>query len=157
MGKKNEDINMPYSEDLVSKLKSLNAQNYNIYFVVNSGGYSSADITRINSVFIDFDCGRDKDGNYYPTNVVDEFKSTKLQVIEDFELKPSAIIETRNGFHVYWFLQKTATVEQFKECMARLISYFQSDPTVVRLCNLLRAPGFYWCKDVDNKFFCEVV
>ncbi|MGC7873708.1 CHC2 zinc finger domain-containing protein [Desulfosporosinus sp. SYSU MS00001] len=156
-GKNTKQESGNFDDQMVEKLNQWNKKNFNIYFVVNSGGYSSVDITQINSVFIDFDCGKDQNGDYHPTNVVQQFKAAKLQVIDDFELKPTAIIETRNGFHVYWFVQSTATVEQFKECTARLISYFQSDPNVVRPCNLLRAPGFYWCKDVENKFFCEIV
>lgn len=96
----NTSINGVYNENTASVLKALNEQGKDIYFTVNSGGTHSNEISRINAVFIDWDCGRDKDKNYYDLATVAEFKTQRLEDIHRFELSPSVIVETRNGLHI---------------------------------------------------------
>jgi hypothetical protein len=52
-----------------------NEQGDDIYYIVNSGGTTDDQITLFRSAFIDWDCGKDEQGNYFPMDTV----STKKQ------------------------------------------------------------------------------
>lgn len=149
-------INGLYNANTINVLEQFNRQNYEIYFVVNGGGYKNRDINKINAVFIDLDCPK-VNGQQPSLNDVKEFKQQSIDAIQEFHIKPTIIVESRNGYHAYWLLHEGATIEQFKECEARLVKQFNADPKVQKPCNLMRVPGFYWCKDVDNKFLVEIV
>lgn len=144
-------------EELESQLYKLNEEGCNIYFVVNSGGTHIQDINRINAVFIDFDCGRDKNKQYYPLEITEKFKNECMEKVEKFKCQPSFIIETRNGIHVYWLVNNNTTNEQYLECQLRLIKHFNSDSAIKDLTRIMRVPGFYWTKDINNKFMCKVI
>lgn len=154
---KTVDYNQRFSLSTFTKLGEVNEKGYEVYFVVNSGGYKDSDIDHINAVFIDLDCGRDESKNYFSLEATREYKNKKLKEIDEFPLKPSYIVETRNGLHCYWLLEVGATTDQFKECQDRLIKHFNADTSVKRLCNLMRVPGTNWCKDLHNKFQIEII
>lgn len=71
-------------------------------------------------------------------------------------LVPSVIIESKNGYHVYWVAQK-ATFENFDEIQKRLVHHFQADKNAKDLCRMLRLPPFFHWKDVDDPFLVQVV
>ncbi|SPF49192.1 conserved hypothetical protein [Candidatus Desulfosporosinus infrequens] len=155
-GRPSPQINGLFNENSTNVLEQYNKQDYEIYFVVNGGGYKNRDINKINAVFIDLDCPKVND-QLPQMNAVDDFKQQSMVAIQDFQPTPSIIVESRNGYHVYWLLHEGATIEQFKDCEARLVKHFNADPKVQKPCNLMRVPGFYWCKDVDNKFLVEII
>ena len=66
-----------------------NQSGWGIFHTVNSfqGGRRKQNLNRINAWAIDIDC-KDKD--------------KKLEQIENAPILPSLIVETKNGFHVYW-------------------------------------------------------
>jgi hypothetical protein len=152
-----KDLNSPYNDKAQTILQQFNDQGYEIYFVPNSGGYKSEKITKFNCVFIDLDCGRDENKNYYPMETVIPYKKSKIEEINRFIYQPSYVVETRNGLHVYWLLEEGATVDQFIECEERLISYFDADKVVKNPNRLLRLPNFNWCKDPENKFMVKII
>lgn len=156
-GKLTLDINGLYNECAVKQIKELNEQGYECYFAVNHGGFKDAQIDKITAVFADFDCGKDEGGNYHRLDVVARYKEDTLSELRQFPLKPSYVVETRNGLHVYWVLNAGATVEQFKECQRRLIAHFGADPKVKNPARLLRVPGTYWCKEPNNKFLTRLI
>ncbi|BDG36479.1 hypothetical protein [Saccharococcus caldoxylosilyticus] len=145
------------NEDTICLLEKYNKENYEIYFLVNFGGFKNKEIKQINAVFVDLDCGRDDAGNYYSLDVVESYKERKLNEIQRFHKIPSYIVETRNGYHVYWLVEDNASIEQFMECEDRLIHFFDSDPTVRKPAQLMRVPNFYWCKDTQNKFKSKII
>jgi len=135
--------------------KCLNNRNYEIYFVVNTGGYKKKEITKINAVFIDLDCGKDSNNDYYPMNIVKQYKEQKMAELTNFAFKPSYVIETRNGLHAYWLVDNS-TIEQFEECQVKLIEYFSADKQCKNINRLMRVPGFYWCKNPQEKFLTRI-
>lgn len=145
-------------EELKDKLSLFNDMNFNIYFTVNSGGTKHHEINKINAVFIDLDCGRDKNKQYYSIEHVKKYKDKQLRKIKEFPIQPTVIVETRNGLHVYWLLKErdNVTHEQFIQCQSLLIQYFNSDPAVKTVERIMRLPGYNWCKDVDNKYKCII-
>lgn len=152
-----KSLNGKFNGNTIDLLNQFNQQNFEVYFVPNIGGYKDAEITRINAVFVDLDCGRDENEMYFPMDVVNRFKADKLQALKDYQFKPTFIVETRNGYHAYWLVHDAATVDQFKQCESRLINHFDADKSVRNPANLMRVPGYYWCKYIDNKFMTTVV
>lgn len=63
-----------FTKETAKTIQTYNDAGFDIYFVVNSGGYKKADITRINAVFLDLDSGRDSKGNYFSIDVVQHYK-----------------------------------------------------------------------------------
>jgi len=154
-GQKPLNLNGYYNQTMKDKLKQLNEQGYNIYFTVNSGGTKKEQINKINAFFIDCDCGKDDKGNYFNLDIVKQYKQRVLQRVQDFGLVPSFVIDSRNGYHVYWLINN-AKVEQFEEVQKKLIHYFNSDERVFTAQFIMRLPGYYWTKDVQNKYLCTV-
>ncbi|MEH7075795.1 hypothetical protein [Neobacillus drentensis] len=150
-------LNSHFNTNAQTLLRQFNDQDYEIYFVPNSGGYSVENITRFNCVFVDLDCGKDEHKNYYPMETVSAYKKSKIEEINRFKYQPSYVVETRNGLHVYWLLEDGATIDQFIECEERLISYFDADKVVKNPNRLLRLPNFNWCKDPENKFMVKII
>lgn len=72
---------------------------HDIYFIPNIGGTKSKDITDFKAFFVDLDCGRDENNNYHSLNKVRRFKESCLVKIDNFEIKPNVVAETRNGLH----------------------------------------------------------
>ena len=155
VGQKPLNLNGYYNQTMKDKLKQLNEQGYNIYFTVNSGGTKKEQINKINAFFIDCDCGKDDKGNYFNLDIVKQYKQRVLQRVQDFGLVPSFVIDSRNGYHVYWLINN-AKVEQFEEVQKKLIHYFNSDERVFTAQFIMRLPGYYWTKDVQNKYLCTI-
>jgi hypothetical protein len=148
-----------YSQ-LKDKLLEYNTKDgYNIYFVVNSGGDSDDEINKINSVYIDFDCGRDENKEYYSMDIVDKYKKEKIGVLNDSNhfCVPSYIIETRNGLHAYWLLNEDISIGEFKTIQCDLIDLFGSDRAVKNPSRIMRLPDYEWTKDLNNRFMSKVI
>jgi hypothetical protein len=127
------------------KLEYWNKQNYGIFWSINSfkNGKRTADnLIKINAWAVDIDEGT---------------KEEQLIRIEKAPLHPSMLIETKSGYHVYWF-SRDATEENYKNIVERrLVYFFNSDVKAKDICRVLRVPNFYHCKDIDNKFLIKLV
>lgn len=125
----------------------LNVQGYEAYFTVN--GFKGApdakkeNCTSINAFFIDID------GRKNP----DELEDIKKR------LMPSYILETKNGYHLYWMLDETiyrdeCTPQEWETAVSRwerieqtVVSTLKADPVVKDLTRIMRQPDtFYWKK-----------
>jgi hypothetical protein len=155
---KDKSINLSGTyKELQEELNRLNADGYNIYFTVNSGGTHSYEINKINAVFIDFDRGKDGNNQYFSLEITEEYKRECINRVGAFECQPSFIVETRNGIHVYWLVNESASIDQFKDCQLRLINYFNSDKSIKTAERIMRLPDFNWVKDINNPFMCKIV
>jgi len=115
---------------ITDKLNQHNAQNRGIYFVVNYGGNSDGEISRVNAVFVEND-----------TLSIEE----QLERLEGFALPPSLMVRTAKSVHAYW-LVKDVAVNKFRHLQKRLIAQFDGDPACVNESRVLRLPGFNHCK-----------
>lgn len=77
-----------------------------------------------------------------------DFKDQSPKVIKrrlkKFKLKPSAIIKTGGGYHVYWFLKKPLTKERIpkiESSLRRLASHLGGDLSATDASRILRIPG----------------
>ena len=140
------------------KLTWRNQQGDDVYYIVNAGGTKKVDIAKINSCFIDWDVGRDPNRQYYPLEAVQERKEAFTAVLAGFPLKPTFVVETRNGYQVYW-LVSDCTASEFVEIQKRLIAYFGSDKKVCNSNRALRLPGYYWHKLKSGypSFYVEII
>lgn len=164
-----------------SKLKEIFLKNqsngHGIFFIVNNGGTHKKDITSINSYFIDMDFGKvpklDDNGNqikigkkivfeYRTTEEIKHYKEDFPKRLELFILSPSIVIETKNGFHVYWLIdkEKPNDINLFTKLESKLCEYFakgevrpeHSDPTVSNLAKAMRSHGYLHLKDPNDPF-----
>ncbi|KGP89669.1 hypothetical protein N780_10270 [Pontibacillus chungwhensis BH030062] len=140
-----------YNQQIIDKLEQLNQQNRGVFFAVN-GSFNDVDVEKFNAVFIDLDCEKDEENRRLSEQTINQYKEKKLKELNDFVKTPTAIIETKNGLHVYWSIDESASTLEFEQCEKRLIEYFKADPQVKSQSQLLRVPGYYWCKETDNKF-----
>ena len=119
-------------------LKEHNANFRAITVVVNTGGRSDKDITKINAQFMEKD-----------DIPIEEQK----KLIDAFPLKPSMIIKTRKSLHTYWFM-KNAKVELFKPIQHALVEYFGADSNCENESRAMRLPGFNHCKQEPIEVEC---
>lgn len=140
----------------VDEINKYNKKN-DIYFIPNVGGTKTSDITDFMTFFIDLDCGRDENGNYYSLNKVRRFKESCLAKIDTFEIKANVVVETRNGIHAYWFIYDKIDYDLWTKIENAFVEYFNSDKKVKSPANQMRVPNTFWMKDKDNPFFCKII
>jgi hypothetical protein len=114
------------NRELLVELRRKN-QNCGIYFVVNRGGDSDAEITRYTAFFAEAD-------NCPISEQHTAFDSAPLQ--------PSIRVETRNSVHAYWSIAGECVESEWRDVQRRLIAYFDSDPKIINPSRVMRVPGF---------------
>lgn len=120
-----------------------NARHWGIFWTVNqfNGPRRKVNLTQILSWATEID-GKDK-----------------LEMIRRIMrfLKPSAVIESKNGFHVYYDAID-ATVETWDTIVGeRLVYHLEGDPNAKDLSRTLRVPGFLHWKDPSDPFAVKLV
>jgi len=130
-------------------LHKKNAAGYNIYYFPNSASKGLPDgswmagkhVDQFDWVFVDMDL-KDK---VYPT------KEAFLERVSKFALKPTKVVDSGNGIHVYW---KVADIDgdpvTYMGLQKSLIHEFNTDSSIWTPLQLMRAPGFKNTKDPDN-------
>ena len=72
-------------------------------------------------------------------------------------LLPSIVVETKRGYQVYW-RAKNARIENWNKIVwDRLLFHFGADKNAKDITRILRVPGFYHCKDPNDKFLIKTV
>lgn len=80
--------------------------------------------------------------NAWFMEIDDLSKEEQLQRISNSPLKPSAIVESGNSLHCYWFAED-GTIENFEKIIKGLIQFFASDSSCSDISRVFRIPGFY--------------
>ncbi len=145
-----------------ARIKELNAQGYNIYFLPNypsryEGGHvTGAEIDTFRFVFCDMDL---KDNVYLG-------KDAFLSAVKECGLPPTHIVDSGNGVHAYWHVTDLDAMN-FLRIQRRLIKMFNTDEAVGQIYQLMRAPGTLNTKvkgdykpcelmfEADNMYTCE--
>lgn len=70
-------------------------------------------------------------------------------------IKHAMIIETKNGFHIYWVI-KGGAINKFEPIQKALARKFGSDPKITNLSRVMRIPGFYHMKNPESPFLVRV-
>ncbi len=131
-----------------------NSSNHDVYFVVNpTNGFKKEDVKQLSTNFVDLDCGRDKNGKYKQLKIVNSFKAKALKRIKEFSVKPTAIVETRNGFHVYYSYapvsanaKNRADWEKKQNALFNFFKDYGCDAKVLKPNQLMRVPHTVWHK-----------
>lgn len=120
------------------ELRSYNDKGYNIYYFPNGASkvegkfLNGKEIDQYNVVFVDMDL-KDEE---YPS------KEAFLAVIGKFPVKPSKIVDSGNGIHVYWSIADL-TREDYIAAQFSLINYFKTDTSVWTPLQLMRVGSYY--------------
>jgi len=130
------------------KVKPQDAERWNrngwgIFQTVNhfSGPRRKDHLIRINAWAIDIDNGN---------------KEKQLKLIEKAPLFPSLVVETKNGFHVYWNSQNASSEFYDDIVVDRLIPYFGADEKAKDIARLLRVPGYFHQKDPNCPYLISI-
>ena len=115
-----------YDPSLQQRLLDLN-QTLGLYFVVNSGGDSDADIVRFNAFF----CENDK------LSLAEQHAA-----LDASPLPPSIRVETKKSVHAYWLIEGDCSEDEWREGQARLIAYFAADSANKNPSRVMRLPFF---------------
>lgn len=136
----------------VERRDDLNLQGYEAYFTVN--GFENAPNAKIencsslNSFFVDID-GR-----------------KNLEELEDIKkkLEPTFILETKNGYHLYWLLDEPiykneVSEDEWNKAMKKwerielsIVSELKADEKVKDIPRILRIPDTYYWKKSGNAY-----
>jgi hypothetical protein len=110
-------------EVLGDEFAAMNTAGAGVFVVVNEGGQTDAEITRIRAVFADTD-------------------GAPLEPITKCGLEPHVIIESSRGrWYVIWLVDGLP-IEAFKAVQAEIARRFGTDQSVTNPSRVLRLPGF---------------
>lgn len=86
---------------------------------------------------------------------IDAGTKTQMQNKISKGLKPSYIVETAKGYHIYW-KAKNGTKENYTNIMQSLIEYYGADKQAKDFARLLRVAGYNHWKQ-DKPFLCKEI
>jgi len=122
------------------------------YFIVNQTlGYKTTkpadiDIKGFTAWFVDIDAGKGEDGKYFSLDEVSTRKVKMMHVINALPT-PTAIVDTRNGYHVYYACYGDITTQAWNTLEDKLFNIAQiADPAATDVSRLLRLPNSKWIK-----------
>lgn len=153
---------MKHTNDLNEVHDANENQNSDAYFYVN-GGRKQYAINTISCCFVDIDAGRDSSGNYLPSKEVMKFKQSALDRINSFPVKPSWVVDTRNGYQIYWILddQSRTLINKttWNGIQKKLVNYFGGDARAIKINQIYRVPYTWWRKCWERKapYFTSVL
>lgn len=148
-------------------------EGYGIFFSVNGFNQSEQRLRRdfehlafVNAFYVDIDFPKDQD----PRGGIEigRFKNETKQLLADSPLPPSAVVETKNGLHVYWILKNPVQVnrldaekkrllqKEYGEIEEALIKRFAGDPQAKDLSRILRVPETLHQKDAGSPFLVRL-
>lgn len=125
------------------RAKVLNKQGYGIFFTPNDfkGKRCKSNLVKI---------------NYYIADIDEGGKKKIWQNIQNLVLKPSIIVESKRGYHLYWAVSD-GKAENYEMIENRIIAKLNADKGAKDVSRLLRYPGFYHMKDPKNPFLIKIV
>lgn len=114
------------------------------------------DITDFNSWFLDIDAGKEN-GKYLPLDEVARRKEKMRAVISALP-EPTAVVETRNGYHVYFACYGVNSREDWQAIEDKLIDCIKiADPCARDVSRLLRVPYSIHTKDPKAPYTCNLI
>jgi archaellum biogenesis ATPase FlaH len=114
-----------------------------IFFTPNptdGKGRKESNITEIKWAYVDLDHGS---------------KEEMMERIHKAPLAPSMLIESKRGYHVYY--KSDISKANWEIVIQGLIQYFDGDPAISSINEVLRVPGFDHVKDPDNPFRVKLI
>lgn len=141
--KKGRDLlrSMPGATTSWAALDALNEQGAGIFFNPNPcrGARTEENVIALKWAFVDLDHGT---------------KAEMMERISRSPLKPSVVVESRRGFHVYF--RADISRENWGLIIGGLQQFFDGDEAVSSMNEVLRVPGFFHMKDEGNPFLIRI-
>lgn len=143
-----------------------NKEGKDIYFIPNIGQMSVSTLKYLTCAYVDLDAGRDEGGRYFNYRLVADYKKDMWKEIESFKPHPSFVVESRNGYHVYWLLKPVDShvknLVKWNMLEHKICDWFAvvgSDKNAIRCTQILRLPYTTWYKPSEEmkKFKTSVV
>ncbi len=147
---------MNHTNDLNEMLEANVDKHSDAYFYVN-GGRKLYAIKQFTCCFCDMDAGRNADGTYFKPSIVMQHKKRFLKKINEFPVKPSWVIDTRNGYQCYWIFDDAsrnivgANKTFWNGLQKKLVNYFDGDPRAIKPNQIYRVPYTWWRKEWEKK------
>lgn len=110
--------------------------------VISKNGSQRLDenVSRVSAAYADFDGGD---------------KMTQMLTIQ-MQITPTMIVESKNGYHAYWFTEPDLSVEDWRLIQKAIIKAYGSDQTIKNPSRLMRLPFTWHCK-TDDEFMVKIV
>jgi hypothetical protein len=123
--------------------KQWNGQGWGVCATVQKfeGARRKENLVRIRAWAIDLDAGD---------------KASQRARVARSPVVPSSIVETKNGYHVYWYA-RDARPEHYRGLLDRLVAFFGADKNARDLARVLRVPGFLHLKNPADPFLVQHV
>jgi hypothetical protein len=144
---------MNHTDNLTTVAIANDSQGADAYFYVN-GGRKQYAISRVRACFVDMDAGRDDNGSYFKPSIVMRKKKEFLNKINNFPVKPSWVVDTRNGYQCYWILDHNANSPHktyWNGIQKKLVNYFEGDARAIKINQIYRIPYTWWRKGWEGK------
>ncbi len=125
-------------EKLEGRLRDLNMKGAGIFVTINRTdlkGRKKENILEVRAVFFDQDS----------------------EQLGELAISPSILIKTKRGFHGYYLFDEAPPLFRFSEIQKRIANSIGSDPSVVDLPRVMRLPGFYHNKNLNDKFLVRIL
>lgn len=93
---------------------------------------------------------------------MDKLDKEEMKEIISKGLPPTIIIESKNGFHIYWELKEPLeptpnNLKRYKAILSNLIvPFYRSDNAAKDAARVLRVPEFYHLKEPSNPFLIKL-
>jgi hypothetical protein len=147
---------MNHTNNLNEALQANVNNHSDVYFYVN-GGRKLYAIKQFTCCFCDMDAGRDTDGKYFKPSIVVTKKKAFLKKINEFPVKPSWVVDTRNGYQCYWIFDDASrkivghNKTFWNGLQKKLVNYFDGDPRAIKPNQIYRVPYTWWRKEWEKK------
>jgi len=129
-------------------IKKMQASGSGAFITVNGTdgvGAKAENIVRVRTYYVDIDGLEDK--------------GPALEKLITAPLKPSAIVETKNGVHAYWYSKNQIPVDhkEYRRVQTGLVKFFGGDMSARDISRVLRIPDTWHLKDPDNPYLVRIV
>lgn len=147
---------MNHTSDIREAISANAMNNSDVYFYVN-GGRKMYAIKQFTCCFCDMDAGRDDNGQYFNPGIVMQKKKEFLNKINNFPVKPSWVVDTRNGYQCYWIFDDNSrrivggNKTLWNGLQKKLVNYFGGDARAIKANQIYRVPYTWWRKGWEGK------
>lgn len=118
---------------------------------------ASKEISHLNAWYIDIDAGKDENGQYFTLEEVARRKADMRNILELLP-EPTAVVDTRNGYHIYWACYGVNSLDEWQEVEDSLINIVSiADSHARDVSRLLRVPNSLHYKDPKNPYTITIV
>lgn len=136
------------SQNYYRLIRDAQASGCGVFFSVNrtdGKGAKAENIKQVRTFYVDIDGLEDK------TDALLELMTARL--------KPSAIVETKNGVHAYWYARPEQGVrfKTYGDVQRGLIRKFNGDKSAKDIARVLRIPGTMHLKDPAHPYEVRLI